>query len=48
MGRTQRSTRNGQHRQSWQQRHTLRVEANRLMEQHDDLRTAIRAQFRAI
>lgn len=47
MGRTQRSTRNGQHRQSWQQRHTIR-EADRLMEQQDDLRTAIRAQFRAI
>lgn len=48
MGRTQRSTRHGQHRLSWQQRHTIRAEADRLLEQNDDLRNEIRAQFRAI
>lgn len=44
MGRTQRSTRKGAERLSWQQRHTISNEPERLMAEHARLREQIRAE----
>lgn len=46
MGRATRTTRQAEQRLSWQQRHTLSVEAERIMEHQEELRNEVRATMR--
>ncbi|MCH1884015.1 hypothetical protein [Agrococcus sp. ARC_14] len=48
MGRAQRSTRQATQRLSWQQRHTLSTEAERIMAKQEDLRNEVRTLMRLI
>lgn len=46
MARAKRTNRQAEQRLSWQQRHTIRVEADRILEQQDNLRNEIRGSMR--
>lgn len=48
MARAKRINRQAEQRQSWQQRHTLSVEAQRIMDHQDDLRNEVRGIARVI
>lgn len=48
MARAKSNARHMRQRMTWQQRYTLRVEADRLLDQHDDLRIEVRTRLRAI
>ncbi|GEK79035.1 hypothetical protein [Agrococcus baldri] len=48
MARAKRTDRQAQHRLSWQQRHTISVEAERIMDHQEDLRNEVRGLLRII
>ncbi|WP_206448130.1 hypothetical protein [Agrococcus sp. KRD186] len=48
MARAKRTSRQADQRQTWQQRHTLSTEAQRIMEHQEDLRNEVRGMTRLI